>query len=146
MADEFVLRRRVQFAETDLAGVLHFANYFRFMEEAEHAFWRAIGEGVVTEHDGCRISWPRVSTRCEYFAPVHFEDELDLVLRVVEVGDRSVTYEIEFRREGCRVALGQAKAVCCSMSDGAFGTVPMPKPLREKLEASVAAHGGALKR
>ena len=146
MADEFVLRRRVQFAETDLAGVLHFANYFRFMEEAEHAFWRAIGEGVVTEHDGCRISWPRVSVRCDYVAPVHFEDELDLVFRVVDVGDRSVTYEIEFRREGRRVASGQIKAVCCATRDGAFQPAPMPKSLRKKLEASVGAHGGALKR
>lgn len=146
MADEFVLRRRVQFAETDLAGVLHFANYFRFMEEVEHAFWRAAGERVITEQDGCRISWPRVSTRCEYFAPVHFEDELDLALRVAEVGDRSVTFEIEFRREGRRVASGQIKAVCCATSDGAFQPAPMPKSLRRKLEASVGAHGGALQR
>ena len=146
MSDEFVLRRRVQFAETDLAGVLHFANYFRFMEEVEHAFWRAIGEGVITEQDGCRISWPRVATRCEYFAPVHFEDELDLALRVADVGDRSVTFEIEFRREDRRVASGQIKAVCCSTSDGAFGPVPMPKSLRRKLEASVPEQGGALQR
>ena len=137
MSDGFIYHRRISFAETDMAGVLHFANYFRFMEEAEHAFWRAVGEGVISEQDGCRISWPRVSTRCEYFAPVHFEDELDLVLRVVDLGDRSVTFEIEFRREGRRVASGQIKAVCCATRDGAFQPAPMPKSLRKKLEASV---------
>ena len=40
---EFVYKRRVQFAETDLAGIVHFSTIFRYMEEAEHALWRAAG-------------------------------------------------------------------------------------------------------
>ena len=39
----FAYRRRVQFAETDLAGLVHFSMFFRYMEEAEHALWRAAG-------------------------------------------------------------------------------------------------------
>ena len=47
MAAEFSISRRVQFAETDMAGVVHFSNYFRWMEEVEHAFFRAVGLSVV---------------------------------------------------------------------------------------------------
>ena len=38
------MTRRVQFHETDLAGLVHFSIFFRYMEEAEHALWRAAGE------------------------------------------------------------------------------------------------------
>ena len=40
---EFTYRRRVQFYETDLAGIVHFSWYPRYMEEAEHAMWRDAG-------------------------------------------------------------------------------------------------------
>lgn len=73
MTKTFTIKRRVQFAETDLAAILHFANYYKFMEEVEHSFWRSVGQSVMTETDGAVISWPRVKTGCEYFAPAHFE-------------------------------------------------------------------------
>jgi len=134
MADPFKMKRTVQFAETDLAGVLHFANYYRFMEEAEHAMWRSLGESVIFRDSDQEISWPRVSTACEYFAPAHFEDELVLMISVVSVGDRSVTYEIEFYKDDTRLALGKTTAVCCSMRDGVFKTISIPARLRAMLE------------
>src|SRR5689334_6065032 len=42
----FRYTRRVQFSETDMAGIVHFSAYFRFMEEAEHALWRAAGVSI----------------------------------------------------------------------------------------------------
>ncbi|HCE02754.1 MAG TPA: acyl-CoA thioesterase, partial [Acidobacteria bacterium] len=43
---EFRLTRRVQFYETDSAGIVHFSVFFRYMEEAEHAMWRAAGLSI----------------------------------------------------------------------------------------------------
>ena len=137
MAEPFTIKRRVQFAETDMAGVLHFAAYYRLMEEVEHAFWRSTGLSVMTNDDGRDIGWPRVKTSCQYFRPARFEDELELVLRVAKIGNRSVEYEIEFRCEGKRVALGHTTAVCCVMSAGAFESLPIPDRLRRVLQASV---------
>ena len=104
--NEFVITRRVQFVETDLAGVLHFSNYYRYMEEVECAFWRAQGLGVIYKDNDVEISWPRVATKCEYRAPARFEQELELALTVAHVGGRSVTYDVEFRGR-----LSQAPAV-----------------------------------
>ena len=47
---EFSIRRRVQFAETDLAGIAHFSNFVRWMEETEHAFFRSLGMSIVMHH------------------------------------------------------------------------------------------------
>lgn len=135
MAREFVTKRLVQFAETDMAGVLHFAGYYRLMEEVEHAFWRSHGLSVMQESAGGVIGWPRVATSCEYREPVRFEEELELALKVVSVGERSITYEVEFRREGRRVALGRATAVCSITGAGRFESIRIPDEFRAKLEA-----------
>src|SRR5438270_7455884 len=106
MPTEFSIRRRVQFAETDMAGIMHFANFFRMMEEVEHAFFRSVGLSVSMQHDDIHIGWPRVSAGCEFFGPLKFEDEVELRLRVTRVGDKSFSYEVDFLVRGTRVALG----------------------------------------
>lgn len=135
MQSEFLMDRRVQFAETDIAGVLHFSNYYRLMEEAECAFWRSIGLSVITPHGHGTMSWPRVATSCEYFTPAFFEDELQLALRVARVGERSVTFEVEFRRGTERIALSRVTAVCCETKEGTFQPISIPEFIRDKLKS-----------
>ena len=134
MAVEFVMRRRIHFSETDRAGVLYFAHYYRFMEEAEHAFWRSLGVAVVMDVAGLETSWPRVATSCEYFSPVRFDDELELALKVVNIGNKSVTYEVEFRCDGRRIALGRMTTVYCAIVSGEFQPSSIPDSLRSKLK------------
>ncbi len=133
MSGAFRMTRRVQFAETDAAAVMHFANYYRLMEETEHAFWRSLGLDVLTVYKNQQLSWPRVATSCEYFAPAYFEDELELFLTVVRVGSRSVTFAVEFRRDGQRLAAGRITAACSTMAGGVFASTPIPGFIREKL-------------
>ena len=136
MPAEFTMHRRVQFAETDMAGVLHFSNYFRYMEEIEHAFWRSLDLTVYLREADPYLSWPRVATGCEYFAPLHFEDEVDLALRVTKVGQKSLSYEVQFRRSGERCATGLVTAVCCATKPGSFLPTPIPAAIRSKLEGN----------
>lgn len=134
MAAEFKMTRRVTFAETDLAGVMHFSNYYRWMEEIEHAWFRSLGMSVVQDQGGVTYSWPRVITSCEYFAPARFEDELELHLVISGLSDKSMTYEVTFSRGADKVARARTKAVCCVMKDGQFTSTPIPAFIREKLE------------
>ena len=133
-AGEFSILRRVQFAETDMAGVVHFSYYFRMMEEVEHAFFRALGLSVVMTHEALEIGWPRVSASCEYFGPLRFEDEVELVMRVTKVGEKSFNYEVDFLWEGRRVALGKMTSVCCEMLDQGMRSIRIPDGVRRKLD------------
>jgi len=135
MPHEFSITRRVQFAETDMAGVMHFSNYFRLMEEVEHAWWRSMGLSVYMGDGPHQVSWPRVAVRCEYSAAARFEDELELLLRLGEIGDRSLTLQVEFRRDGKRIAHGEMKTVCCAMENGRFRSVTIPAEIRSKITA-----------
>ena len=134
MPSEFSILRRVQFAETDMAGIVHFANYFRYMEEVEHAFFRSVGLSVSMQHDGMHIGWPRVSTACEYSGPIRFEDEIELKLQVIKVGEKSFNYEVGFFVAGQRRALGKLTSVCCTLAAGGqMRAIAIPRALREKL-------------
>lgn len=113
-ATQFVHHRRVAFADTDMAGIMHFANYYRYMEEAEHAYFRSLGLGIMhTRDDGVVVGWPRVSCSCSYEAPAMYDDVLEIHLDVERIGMRSLTFQLEFYRNGKRTAKGRMKTACC---------------------------------
>lgn len=116
MAHTFTLRHRVEFADTDMAGIVHYARYFRYMEVTEHAFVRSLGFSVVGM-DG--VGWPRVDVGCSYRAPLRFEDEVEVTLTVVEKKARSLRYAFTLRRVApgpeVVVATGHTVTVCVAM-------------------------------
>jgi YbgC/YbaW family acyl-CoA thioester hydrolase len=132
----FTTRRRVQFSETDMAGIVHFSNFFKWMEEAEHEFFRSLGLRIMQSlPDGTVLGWPRVSVSCNYAAPAKYEQDIDIGIRVDRVGARSVTYSIEFASNGSRLATGQMKTACCiCRSDGSLTSVDLPDNYRTALE------------
>ena len=132
MSPHFSITHRVQFSETDLAGIMHFSNFFKMMEEVEHAFFRSVGLSVSMQHDDIHIGWPRVSATCDFSGPVRFEDEVECNMRVVRVGDKSFTYEVEFLVKGKRVALGKTTSVCCAVGKE-MKSINIPKAIRAKL-------------
>ena len=94
---EFTYTRSVQFAETDLAGIVHFSAFFRYMEEAEHALWRAAGLSVA----GDGLHWPRVVAYCDYTNPLRFEDEITVKVRA-GFGRRRIQIRIRNPARRCR--------------------------------------------
>src|SRR3569833_793354 len=113
MSTPFSIKRLVTFAETDMAGIAHFSNYFRWMEEVEHAFFRARGLSVAMTHENIEIGWPRVNVGCEYYKPVKFEDELELRLRVTKVGGKSLSKEKEKQQNEKHEAQRKSTNECC---------------------------------
>jgi YbgC/YbaW family acyl-CoA thioester hydrolase len=142
MAYEFTLTRRIEFAETDMAGIVHFANFYRMMENAEHAFFRSLGFSIHGDYDGVHIGWPRVSTSCDFFKPLRFEDMVDVQLIVAEVRNRSIRYGFRFWRtdgaERVEVARGMVSTVCASVDKkaGVIAAVPIPEVIRAKISAA----------
>ena len=136
MSASFTVTHKVQFSETDLAGVVHFSNFFRWMEEVEHAFFRSLGLSVVMdhgEHEGGQLGWPRVATSCEYLGPAKFEEEITLTLRVTRVGAKSLSYEVDFLRGKEKIATGKLTSVCCAMRESGFAPTTIPASIRAKL-------------
>lgn len=139
MASEFRTRRRVEFADTDMAGIVHFANFFRFMEAAEVEFLRSRGLSVSLPWEGQRLGFPRVAASCDYVKPATFEDVLDVAVTVAKVGRKSVTYAFEFSKGGEVLARGQVSSVCCRVHDDhRLESIEIPASFRARLEAEPA--------
>ncbi|MFO0867863.1 MAG: thioesterase family protein [Pirellulales bacterium] len=136
MSRVFHYERRVEFRDTDAAGIMHFSTFFLRMEEAEHALLRSLGSSVWVVDGATKLSWPRVSARCDYRGPVRFEELLQVEVRVARLGETSVTYDFRFLRGESLVAEGQVTAVCCRLEPGAAPQpVAIPTALRQQLAA-----------
>ncbi len=136
MSREFVTTRRMEFADTDMAGIVHFARYTVFMETAEHEFLRSIGTEIHMERDGDIVSWPRVSISCDYVQPSYYGDELEICVTVLRRGAKSVTYGFSFRRGDDEVARGKTTAVFCVCNPGEkLRSLAIPPDIAARLDA-----------
>lgn len=139
MSTAFVTTRRVEFSDTDAAGIMHFVAFFRMMEQAEHDLLRSVGLSVVMHDAAGQLSWPRVKATCDFQAAAHFEDVLEIDVRIARLGDRSVTYEHVFRRGDQTLATGQVTAVCCRIHAAAPPkSLPIPEFIAAKLRPFAA--------
>jgi len=143
MPYEFTLKRMVEFAETDMAGIMHFSNYFRFMESTEHAFFRSLGTQVhwsqEARGDGAPMrGWARVRAECNYRRPLRYEDVVDVRLLVREKGSKSITYAFVFEKDDEAVAHGAVTVVCVERAAGetALRAVAMPAEIAERIDVA----------
>ena len=130
MPSDIRLTRRVQFYETDAAGIVHFSWFFRYMEEAEHALWRVAGLSI--HPGGSEIGWPRVATSFEFKRPLKFEDEFEVQLRIAEITRRTIRY-------ACRIAQGEATIATGELTIACVRRVPGEPMKSTDIQAEVAA-------
>lgn len=135
VASEHTIRRRVQFSETDAAGIVHFSHFFRYFEDAEHALWREAGLSIHPE--ASTIGWPRVTASCEYQRPLKFEQVFDVTVRISEMSRRTIAYVGEITRNGERIATGTWKIVCVNkLPDGSLKSADIPADVTSRLKPS----------
>jgi 4-hydroxybenzoyl-CoA thioesterase/acyl-CoA thioester hydrolase len=123
----FTTERRVEFADTDMGGIMHFSRFFVFMETAEHLFLESLGTSVALELDGRDVGWPRVSATCEYKSPARFGEVVTIDVDIARKGTSSISYDFIFTRDGVTLAKGRMTSVCCVLDDPE-GVRPIPIP------------------
>ncbi len=143
----FSTTRRVEFRDTDAAGIVHFSAFFPMMESAEHEMLRSLGMSVLPKESGepgvPAVTWPRIAASCVYASAARFEDLLTVTVRVARIGTTSVEYHFRFTRDDCLVADGTMTAVCCrlihtppaggSEPETRLEKTPIPDSIRELL-------------
>ncbi len=143
MPYEFKAIRRVEFSETDMAGIVHFSNFFRYMETAEQGFFRSLGFSVVARQTDPPIGLPRVHAECDYLQPLRFEDEVEIHMLVSEKKSKVLSYLFRIRKLNAsppmEVARGKVTVVCVKHgADGKMEAVPIPKAIADKIEVAPA--------
>lgn len=142
MAFRFEYLDRVQFAETDMAGIVHFSNFFRYLEKAEHAFFRSLDLSIVEGEElppGARVGWPRVHASCDFHRPLRFQDEFKVELLVSEVRSKTIAYQYRIwnaKEELCTE--GKIVVVCIQRNEatGEMHSIEIPQRIASKLEVA----------
>lgn len=122
-------RLTVRFSDCDLLGHVNNAVYLTYFEECRVAWWRHLGATGGMPGVGAIL----VHASCNYRAPAHTSDELEVRLAVASLGNSSVTmdHEIVHVESGRLVADGRVVVVAFDYAAGS--TVALPDATREKL-------------
>lgn len=126
-AESITLQRRVQWMDTDAAGIWHHSVVLRWFEEAEAELHRRLG--IIDQTFGAT---PRVRTEFDFTIPIRFDDVVDITVRVSSLGQTSITYEVDVRRGSDQVASGRVVAVFIDRETGEKR--PWTESLRQALE------------
>jgi YbgC/YbaW family acyl-CoA thioester hydrolase len=132
----FSITRRVEFHETDAAGLMHFSNFYRWMEVCEHEWFRALDLAMMsTTTDGVRRGWPRREASCSFVRPLRCGDLVRVTGTVIEVKNVSVAYEFIFEKDRAgkwtEVARGRMTTVHVRQdAEGRMEADPLPANVR----------------
>ena len=134
---EYIIKRRVEFNETDMAGIVHYSNFFRYMEYAEHAFFRSLGRSIVNHELG--IGWPRVHCACDFKHPLMFEDEVEIHMLISAKTSKTMGYQFRFRKDGTEMARGNVTVVCVRRTEaGVMKSTRIPSEISDIFEVAPA--------
>lgn len=129
------LKRRVQFYETDAAGIVHFSWFYRYMEEAEHALWRKVGLSISPRD--AKIGFPRVSATFDFHHPLHFEDEFEITITVVKITTKTIQYRAVITCQQRDIATGSMIVACVSKTPGQpMKSITIPREIADRFQPS----------
>lgn len=121
-----------------MAGIMHFSNFFRFMESCEHDFYRSLGCPI--HGDGDQVGWPRVHAHCDFHAPLKYDDTATIHLIILEVKSRSIRYAFRILRpDGVVAAIGYLTVVAVHRVDGKLKATAIPEKLKTQISATPPA-------
>ncbi len=116
----------VSFQDTDMAGVVHYTKLLGYVEQAEHAALASVGVPVISNKGG----FPKVHVECDYREPVRFGYELDVVVTLREISDKSLHWGYLLELDGRSIAGG---TMVTAMVDSEGKSKLIPLDFRDKL-------------
>tara|TARA_X000000368_G_C23001116_1_gene698981 strand:+ start:1061 stop:1543 length:483 start_codon:yes stop_codon:yes gene_type:complete len=147
MAYEYISYRKVEFSETDMAGLVHFSNYFRYMEIAERDFFESIDVKLIQSIPYDLMGYPRSRAECKFSAPLRFGDTVKIHLAIKTIKDRAIDYQFRLYKvesdtlgndaeiASIPVAKGHLTTIYAELTDdGSLESKPLPKNVLEKIE------------
>jgi acyl-CoA thioester hydrolase len=129
MAYAFRHRLAVRFRDCDAMGHVNHAVYFTYLEQCRLTFWREVTGGP-SPHTRVIIA----RAECDYRAPAHFGDELEVALQVGEIGRSSFVLLYTIANVATGQSIAEGRTVMVSYDYAAAKSVPLPDTTRSLLE------------
>lgn len=126
----------VQWGDTDTAGIVFFPNFYKWMDEASHHFFKTIGYPTSKLMTGQQIGLPLLETHCNFFQPLVFEDDVTVETEVEDVQRKVFRLKHRFYKNGELVAEGGALRAWTSFEGMRPKAVFIPKEVKDRMIAA----------
>ena len=131
-------RQRIEWYDTDAAGIIYFANYYKMIDSAMLDFFQALPVSMPFReywggHGSKGYDWIMLETGCKYFKPITFADIVDVHLWVTKKTNRTLSFTCSFHKDGEEVARGFV--ITCSTRGlaGEQKAVPPPQEVADAI-------------
>jgi acyl-CoA thioester hydrolase len=118
---------RVYYEDTDLGGVVYYANYLRFLERARTEWLRALGFGQTELAASHGVVFVVRSIALEYLKPARFDDMLEVTVELCDTGASRIGLVQRIRRGPEELVTAQVDIAC--VNTASFKPVRIPAPL-----------------
>ena len=130
---------RVRYAEIDGQGVVFNAHYLTYFDTAITEFMRHLGYDYMGQVDRTGEDFHLVKSLVEYKAPIRFDAEIEVHVRVARIGRSSLTFELAIFPKNDDQVLSTGEIVWVNTDQNTHKTVPVPRDLIALLDAAIAA-------
>jgi len=120
VAARFTWPVRVYYEDTDLGGVVYYANYLKFLERARSEWLRHLGVSQTHLLEASRLLFAITAVEIRYLKPARFEDELAVTVELDRLRRASMAFRQEIRRggrDGELLCTAQVTAACLDADD-----------------------------
>jgi acyl-CoA thioester hydrolase len=137
MKPAFSMPIRVYHQDTDAGGVVHHANYLKFMERARSEWLREIGFSQNELAARMGIVFAVCTIKMDFVKPARLDDRVQVTLSVARRGSASLTLDQEIWLETELLCRAEIKVACLDASK--FTPVVIPDPIVSRLDAGGSA-------
>lgn len=130
---KFCFPFRVRYAETDAQGIVFFAHYLTYFDTAINEYLRDLPHNYIEHVKQTGTDFHVVKVTVEFFAPSHFDDEIEVCVRTGRIGRSSLTFFIEIFPKNSETTLVKGEVVWVNTDQKTHKSVPLPEALLVKL-------------
>lgn len=125
---------RVNFGDTDAAGIVYYPNYFKWFDIAGHQFFRSIGLAPSKLTAEQNIILPLLDVRCTFENPLYYDDIITIKTVVAEINNKTIKLNHEVYRGDTRTGYGFELRGWVKEENGKIFALPIPEDVKKILQ------------
>ena len=133
----FTLPVRIYFEDTDVGGVVYYANYLKFMERCRTESLRSVGIDQSEQLRESGLAFVVRSVAVEYLKPARLDDLVEVDMFVEKIARAQIFFYQRIRRRHANgwdeLARGKIQVVCVQAEKMKLSSIP--DALRQKMES-----------
>jgi YbgC/YbaW family acyl-CoA thioester hydrolase len=133
----FTVDMPVRWVDTDALRVVHYSNYFRYVEAAEEELYRSLGFTFKELNEKYKIAVPRVEAFCRYEAPARYGDVVTVRLQLSEKAEKILRYDFEIHRKSDGELLCSGYLKIIGLDLGTWKATALPADLIAKVASAL---------